>query len=235
MSKITIYAEPAIKVFNDVHYPKPSGSLYNDGLYLADDSADPTSSTLNSSAALVNLDYKTATITGTRGTNESIGVDLGQAKAITSLTLYDDTSAGAGICWSGSKDSCELYGSTDNSAWTLLRKYKPITRTLFSGSVDDTISQIELTLVSGSVRAETYRYFKVYSNEGALVGFDGTSELQYTEIGTKEIVAGQAVSGSIYRKYEFGSPKINGESNIATVVVGGVIVGNNDTPQRSSS
>jgi hypothetical protein len=152
--------------------PTPSGSVTNTGLYLADDSADPTSSTLGTNAPLVDGDVEVvAQVPSTD--SWSIGVDQGQAYTATMFSLYDDGTAGSGILASGSNDSLTLYQSTDNSTWSLVKLYHPLLRTQHSGS----ISVIHLACDT------TQRYLKVYSDRGALQSATGLAP-QFTEVDT---------------------------------------------------
>jgi len=217
--KINIYAESPQSVFIDRFQPNPSGSLYNDGLYLADDSTNPLSSTLVTKPGLVDLNYRTPVITGQRTLNESLGVDLGTPKAITELMLLDDGTAGTGINWSGSHDSALVYGSDDNLTWVKLRSYKPVDRELFSGSIYRSF----FPLTSGSVISESYRYFKVYADQGTLMSGDSNS-LIYTEMLTTQIPETILTSGSIYRTYYVSGLANDGGSG-ANKITGNIPVG----------
>jgi len=243
---VTIYSEPLRSGDEHTTSPSPSGSIYSDGLYLADDSADPLSSTLNSSGSLVDLRFNDIAISGTdlsganRSLFESVGVDLGSSKKITEIRLIDNGDAGAGISWSGSRDSATVYGSTDNSTWVKLKEFNPISRTTFTGAVGSWY-QTRFPLYSGSVVYYDYRYFKVYADEGPLISMAGNS-LVYTEILTEEYIAGTPVSGSTYNVYESGhltmpSKKdyLAGRGGDTSGSVGVVIGGGNTGAQRSAS
>ena len=157
----------------------PSGSITTngDGLYLANDSADPTSSVLNSSGSLITgLATEGAIYNGT--TNWSIGIDQGHAYNVRMLSLIDTGSAGFGILTSGSGDSLEAYQSVDNSTWTLVDTYQPLSRVIASGSAT-TIDPITRGSISSSVMTInilgdfTQRYIKLYASNGPLKSAEG--------------------------------------------------------------
>ncbi len=148
----------------------PSGSMVSDGLYLADDSADPTSSTLLSSGSLLTGSITNGVIYN-NSTNYSVGIDQGKAYNTSMIILIDEGSAGYGISRSGSiGDSGTLYQSTDNSTWTLVQNYQPLTRVVASGSsVDNPNAPMMITIACNT----TQRYLKLYMDKGPLRSAEG--------------------------------------------------------------
>lgn len=140
----------------------PSGSMVADGLYVADDSSDPTSGAMNSSGSLVTGSITTGAVTnGT--TNWSIGIDQGQAYNVSMISLIDTGTAGAGLSWSGSNDSLTLYESADNSSWDYIAYYQPLARTYASGSA------MSINMLCDT----TKRYLKLYADSGPLLSAEG--------------------------------------------------------------
>lgn len=164
-----------------------SGSLFNTGLHLTDDTTDPSGSTLNTLATLVDEHYSTVAVSGSASSG-SIGIDLGKARAVSKLTLYDDGTAGAGITWSGSSDSLQGFRSADNSSWHWFEDFY-VERELYSGSA----YQIECPFST----TQTYRYFKLYADSGYLKSAVG-NYLGFTEIKAWIQPDAVEVSGSIY-------------------------------------
>lgn len=168
--------------------PAPSGSIVNTGLYLADDSADPTSGALGTNAALVDGTLNVVAQSPAT-TSWSIGIDQGKPYNTTMFSLYDAGFSGSGILASGSNDSLTLYQSTDNSTWTLVKLYHPLNRTQHSGS----ISVIHLACDT------TQRYLKVYADRGNLLTADGNAP-QFTEVDTWQQESNFFTSGSTFHR-----------------------------------
>ncbi len=151
----------------------PSGSYiqHGNGLYLDDDSADPTSSTLLPSGSIISGSITEGVIyNGT--TNWSIGIDQGRAYNTSMVILIDDGSAGYGITFSGSGDSLTSYQSTDNSTWSLVQNYQPLTRVVASGSSVDNPNAPMMILILGDF---TQRYIKLHADNGPLKSVVGNT------------------------------------------------------------
>jgi hypothetical protein len=176
---------------------KPRQTLQSaSGLFLADDSSDPTSSTLGAQADLADGDIETATSATLTG-SYSVGLDLTTAKEVVRLTLYDiGTNTVTGISVSGANDSLAVYTSSDNSTWVLHETFKPLVRREFL-SGDNYPSPVPSPLPSPLPYSDltdpiyiidlvffdppTTRYIKAYANRGALMDISG-DEIEYTEV-----------------------------------------------------
>lgn len=166
------------------------------GLFLADDSSDPTSSVLNAQADLSDGDIETATSATLTGTY-SVGLDLSTAKTITKIRLYDNgATTNSGIYTFGSNDALDVYTSSDNSTWTLLASFKPVVREIFLTPDDypspppsplpsplpfpeitDNIYIIDLIFET----PPTTRYIKAFAIDGALQDVEAV-DLALTEM-----------------------------------------------------
>ena len=181
-----IYSEPPLDFLEFKHYPQASGSLFNTGLYQEDDLSDPSGSTLSNQSNLVDTNYTVQVITGGNFSG-SIGIDLGSARSINKLTLYDVGSFGS-ITWSGSSDSLKAFGSADNSSWNWFEDFHPLNRELYSGSV----YQISCPFN----QARSYRYFKLFADKGYIKSAVG-EYLPFTEIRAWVLPSVVSHSGSI--------------------------------------
>ena len=81
---VPIYSKAIKEEQYFVSNPFYSGSLKNNGLYLEDDTSNPSGSTLNNLATLVDWHYSTPVVTG-GNFNSSIGIDLGKARTVSKL------------------------------------------------------------------------------------------------------------------------------------------------------
>lgn len=148
-----------------------------DGLFLSDDSAATTTSSLTITDRLVDGDptedvSPTIVITDT---NWSIGIDLSSPASVTKFLLFDDGTAGPGIRQlEDDGNSLQLYASNTGTTWVLQQTFKPLNRFKYSHFG---VHGIPIVLKE----ALGYRYFKFYANNGALKSADGTL-LQMTQI-----------------------------------------------------
>lgn len=140
----------------------------SDGLYLADDSSDPTSSTLGSLAGIIDGD-KTDNPSSYYSGGKSYGLDLGSSQKVVSLILYSSAHNGEQLysTW----DDMVVYKSDDNATWTQVK--------VFVGATDCTVVEesdhCHFKLQFDS--SETARYFKVYSSSGLAFGSGGLSAI----------------------------------------------------------
>lgn len=170
------------------------------GLFLADDSSDPTASTLTAQADLVDGDFQTVT-SGTITGSYSIGLDLLTSQTVQKLIIYDVIDGNySGIDYNGVNDTFVVYESelNDGSAdsWVLVETFKPLNRVVYLdtdsnpspvpsplpsplpySTITNTVYKIEL--VFGT--PPKARYIKVYASRGA-VQDAGESVLQISEI-----------------------------------------------------
>lgn len=166
------------------------------GLFLADDSSDPTSSTLGAQTDLVDGDLQNV-ISGTLTGSYSIGLDLGSSKTIQKLSIYDIIDGNfSGINQDGTNDTFEVYSSADNSTWVLVETFKPLNRVVFLDESDnpspipspipsprpfeiitDSVYIIELIFET----KPTARYFKAFASRGSVEDI-GEQTLQISEI-----------------------------------------------------
>ena len=165
------------------------------GLFLADDSTDPTSSTLSAQADLVDGDLQTV-ISGSLTSTYSIGLDLGSSKTIQKLFIYDVSTNNAGVSQAGVNDTFTVYSSADNSTWVLIEIFKPLNRVVYLDTdsnpspipsplpsplpydtVTDPVYRIDLVFES----KPTARYFKAYASRDNVQDV-GSSTLQISEM-----------------------------------------------------
>lgn len=166
------------------------------GLFLADDSADPTSSVLGAQADLVDGDLQNV-ISGTLTGSYSIGIDLTTSQTIQKLIVYDIIDGNfSGINYNGTNDTFAVYSSDDNSTWVLIETFKPLNRVIFLDTSDnpspppsplpsplpyeeivEPVYSIELVFET----KPTARYFKAFASRGSVEDV-GESTLQISEI-----------------------------------------------------
>lgn len=153
------------------------------GLYLEPDSS-PTSSTLSVDNDIADGTRYTEARPSTWAQNDSYGIDLGSSLNVAKLSVFCVPTGGESPVtptgWASSGDAFSVYGSNDNSSWTLIQSFSaPTQQHQGSGEL-----QFDLEFSSG----QTYRYFKVRATDsnGCYVTYSGGSahcfigEIEYT-------------------------------------------------------
>jgi len=142
------------------------------GLYLEPDSS-PTSSTLSVDNDIADGTRYTGARPSTWAQNDSYGIDLGSSVSITKLSVFCVPTGGEGSVtptgWASSGDAFSVYGSDDNSSWTLIQSFSaPTQQHQGSGEL-----QFDLEFSATQV----YRYFKVRATDsnGCYVTHSGGS------------------------------------------------------------
>ncbi len=136
------------------------------GLYLSDDSSDPTSSTLVSSSGLIN-DLYTDEPHSYAVAHNSYGLDFGSEKVFNKLVLYSLV-RGSGNLYA-TWDKMDVYTSSDNASWALIEE--------FEGATDCTVID-ETSHCHWFIQLEeftTARYVKIYTPEGLAFSSGGVS------------------------------------------------------------
>lgn len=148
------------------------------GLYQEDDDtgARPETGSLGALAAAIDGNLATEAVRpNVSGPKCSVGLDLGSAKVVTKLVLWDNGDYGStGIYGGPNYNASRLYYSTDGSAWTLHQTYAAgsLTRTAVGGEF-----KIEFNVAAGP----SARYWKLHHYLGALAGSNG-AVLNITEL-----------------------------------------------------
>lgn len=142
--------------------------------YYKDPDNTPTSSTFTVSVPAAidgNLSVEAVAFSVNK---DSSGFDLGMAKTVTKLRRYDGNSASDNIYLGGGFDSLAVYYSNDNSTWTLLQNFNPVTR------IDTGIGNVHYVELVLSVPTSA-RYWKMHASENAIAASNG-DQLNLTEI-----------------------------------------------------
>lgn len=128
----------------------------NTGLfnYLANAYADPTTGSLSSVLPLVDgiKDVSVINSAYDHSGDGGVGIDLGAMYLVARLIFYDYNSPGTGMHYT--TDQCRIYQSVNNTNWTLVEAFDPISRADGGSSTVGTITLDFTTPTTG-------RYFKM--------------------------------------------------------------------------
>lgn len=142
------------------------------GAYLQDDN-NPSGSTLSLSGSIENAiidgNYCATALYFSVSHNWSLGVDLGSAKEVTEIILYDWNVAAPGIGWYGNADQIQIWKSDDNSNWTLVQDYHPVSRV----GADDP-GCVDYKMVCTLSTPAIARYWKMNAAQNGLCAGNGT-------------------------------------------------------------